>query len=123
MQQLGKSLGAVLSAVGNDDQEIVSTSIDEKTTAAGIIIELRKAQRKLRQAAAQLAAITPPANVRAAHEALRRGALEYASELTEIIDVVRGGNFAALGQIAALKGVTDMQTASERITAKGYAIL
>ncbi len=51
MQKLGTSLGNVLAQVGEDDQRIVSNSTSEQISAAGITVELRIAQKRLRLAA------------------------------------------------------------------------
>jgi len=123
MQRLGNQLGAVQGDVGSYDQMVIDNASGEQTTATLITKELTMLQRRLRRAAAQLAAINPPADVRSAHGALRRGVLEYASELTGVIALVRTGNFNALESIANLKGVLAMQTATTAITRKGYIII
>jgi len=123
MKKLGGSLGAFLASVGAYDQSVIMNTPDEKTAVAQIVVELRKAQVRLQRAATQLHAIKPPAEVRSDHDALTKGVTEYATELGSVIALVRSGNLAALGTIASLKGVTDMQRASQAITRKGYAIL
>lgn len=125
MQALGTQLGSILARVGNTDQSLVSNnaSLQGKNQTAAIAVQLRIAQRGLQQAATKLAAIKPPADVRAAHDALRKAVLEYAVELNPIIASVLRGSIGSLAEISSLKGVTGMEKASAEITAKGYSIL
>jgi hypothetical protein len=123
MKVLGKSLGTFLASVGAYNQSAILNARNEKITVALVIAELRKAQVRLRQAAVSLRAMKPPPDIQADHATLTKGVLEYAKELGQIIVLVRGGNLTALGTIPSLKGVNDMQRASQAITKKGYAIL
>jgi hypothetical protein len=123
MKVLGKSLGAFLASVGAYNQSSILNARNEKITVALVVAELRKAQVRLRQAAVSLRAMKPPPDIQADHAALTKGVVEYAKELGGIIVLVRGGNLTALGTIPSLKGVNDMQRASQAITKKGYAIL
>jgi hypothetical protein len=123
MKKLGASLGSILAHVGASNQRIVRNTPNEQKAVAGVALELRKAQLRLRQAATKLAAMKPPADVKSDHEALRRGVLDYAAELDRTIARVRTGNFAVLRSIARLKGIKEMDRASLAITRKGYAIL
>ncbi len=84
---------------------------------------LQKGQKQLRVAAVKLAAMHPPADVKADHAALTQAVREYASELSMVISEVKSGSTGDLGSIASLKGVLAMEKASQAITAKGYAIL
>jgi hypothetical protein len=123
MLQLGNSLEAYISAVADFDQRAVSNEPSEQAAAILIARELTHLQARLRKAAGQLDAITPPADVRAAHQEMRQGVLEYASELNGVIGLVRSGNFNALESIATLGGVKAMERASTAITKKGYVIV
>jgi hypothetical protein len=123
MRRLGSAVSHDLlraAAVGNN---ALTSAATVQARAAAITAGLRRLQRELRGYADQLAAITPPAAVRAPHAQLRRGLLEYASGLDRIIGLVGRGNFAALQQISALPGATLMVKASNAITAKGYEIV
>jgi hypothetical protein len=125
MQKLGKSLGNVLAGIGARDQNLITDAgaAGESTATIGIVKNLELGQRKLREAATELAAMNPPPNVKADHEALRRAVLEYAQELSGVIAKVKKGSIATVGTIASLKGVLAMQKASQAITAKGYVII
>lgn len=123
MQKLGQGLGTILATVGNTDSNVIGGGADLKTVGGIIAQNLRQVQTALRKAAAQLAAITPPPAVKADHELLRKGALEYANELTPIIAQMHTGNvLQPLQSIPTLKGVKDMTAASQAITLKGYVI-
>ena len=113
MRRLGRALSQTLTAVGAANGASVAKD-------AG---NLRVAQRALRRAARSLAAITPPERVRAEHALLLRGVREYAQELNGVIARLKKGQIRALRMIPTLKGVRDMERASNAIVAKGYEIL
>lgn len=125
MQRLGHSLGKVLAQIGQNDQDFVQgeNAVGRSTMTIGIVRNLEKGQKSLRAAAAQLAAIDAPADVKTQQAALRRAVLQYASELDAVIVQVKKGNPSELGTIATLPGVLAMEKVSKEITAKGYAIL
>ena len=66
--------------------------------------------------------ITPPDNVKTAHEKLTKAVGEFADELDPIIDKLNDGNLAALGSVTTLKGFTDIQSAATAIGKAGYNI-
>jgi hypothetical protein len=113
MRRLGGALAQTLTAVG-----AANTGSPAKNA-----INIHFAQLGLRRAARSLAAITPPKRVRAEHALLLRGVREYAQELDGVIARLKNGQVRALRTIRTLKGVRDMQQASNAIVRKGYAII
>jgi hypothetical protein len=96
---------------------------NRNASKAKVATNLRHVQVELRAAATELAKITPPANVRAAHRELIRGVREYADELSGVIaNVEAKGPRRALPAIVTLKGIRDMATASQKIAKAGYII-
>lgn len=116
MRRLGSTLSASIATIANADSK---PNTSPKTVAGN----LAKVQRALRHAAAVLATIQPPARVRADHALLVKGVREYASELSGVIERLKGGQVVALKTIPTLRGVRDMQRASYAIVQKGYAIV
>ena len=116
MQALGTTLNGLLNAVGTANAQDGTTP---KTEARNLV----RARVALRQAAAGLARIDPPSNVRAAHEQLRQAVLEYANELTPLIADANKGNQVPLATIVALEGIHNMTKASLAIKKKGYNII
>jgi hypothetical protein len=85
---------------------------------------LLSVQVELRAAAARLQRIEPPVRIRAQHRRLIRAVREFADELTGVIAGVRhGSQVPVYMQIPRLKGLKDMQRASDAITKAGYAIV
>jgi hypothetical protein len=123
MRALGQSLGLYIQNIGQANDAAIENAGDTTTIATLIARNLTHLRTRLRKAATALAAITPPANVRASHAALRRAVLEYAAELTRVIGLARTGNYTAVRQIGSLEGVKKMERASAAITRKGYAIV
>jgi hypothetical protein len=115
MQALGRHLGAVIVASGNQN---ISAS------PARIVKNLRHVQAELRTTAVKLEQIKPPAKIKTDHELMIRGVREYATELNGVIaEVKRGDKSGALGSISTLKGVRDMTDASHSIAKAGFVIL
>jgi hypothetical protein len=114
MQQLGQSLGSAIRTAGN---------ANINASAGTIADNLTKVQRLLRGAAVKLEKITPPDKVTAAHRLLITGVREYATELGGVITQLKHGNKAALGSVLTLKGIKDMQRASQSIQKAGYVIV
>ena len=81
-------------------------------------------QSQLRAAAAGLEKIQPPAKIKARHSRLIKAVREFADELSGVIARVKSGNGAPLtAVIPGLKGLKDMQRASDAITKAGYVIV
>jgi len=115
MQRLGQQLGAAITAAGNKNISATSASIEKN---------LRKVQVELRSTAAKLQRITPPDKIKADHQLMIHAVREYADELNGVISRVQNGNTgAALNSILSLKGLKDMQRASQAITKAGYVIV
>jgi hypothetical protein len=110
MTAIGKGLSTSLNTLG--------TATTAKTAATG----LTQVQVDLRAAVKKIDAITPPADVKAAHEQLSKAVSEFADELDPIIAKLKGGNVQALTSIATLKGLKDIQAAAAAITKAGYKI-
>ena len=123
MRRLGTQLGDFIAAVGTYDRAAMANATTEQSAVTLVTRKLRQLQLRLRAAAVQLASITPPRDVQAAHAQLREGVLAYAAELDGVIAAVRSGNLPALKRISALPGIAQMQRASTAITNKGYAIV
>jgi len=118
MKQLGAQVGNSIQQIGN--LIVVNRTVAKKPQ---VVRQLRRLQVVLRNAAAKLAGITPPAKIRKQHELLARGVREYAQELTRVIARVQAGNAArALSLIATLKGIKDMTAASHAIKNAGFDI-
>jgi len=115
MQRLGQQLGAAIAAAGNKNISATSAAIEKN---------LRKVQLELRNTAVKLEHITPPAKIKTDHQLMINAVREYADELDGVITKVKSGNSgAALNSIFALKGLKDMQRASQAITKGGYVIV
>ncbi|MDX6442547.1 MAG: hypothetical protein QOE43_2276 [Gaiellaceae bacterium] len=114
MRKLGVTLSTAIT---------LASQTNSATAPATDAANLVRVQRALIHAAAALAAITPPSNVRADHALLLKGVREYASELNGVIRRVRRGQVAALHSIPNLRGLHDMKRGSDAILAKGYAIV
>jgi len=123
MRTLGARLGNFINRVSETEQAVIEKTTSARLAGAEVGRQLALLRARLRAAAAELDAITPPADVRAAHAQLRHGILEYAQELTGIISQLRAGNFRGLVEASRLKGIKVMERASAEITRKGYAIV
>ena len=110
MTAIGKGLSTSLNTLGS--------ATTAKTAAAG----LAKVQIDLRDAVKKIDAITPPDNVKTAHEQLSKAVSEFADELDPVIVKLKGGNVSALTSITTLKGLKDIQAAAAAITKAGYKI-
>jgi hypothetical protein len=117
MQVLGERLAAELATAGR--------AVGAPTAKRAVIEDvLRTAQRQLRTAAAELARIRPPAGIEQQHRRLIAAVREFANELTGVIAGVKKGNGAPVyALVPNLKGLKDMQKASEAISKAGYRIV
>ena len=111
MQSIGRDLSTSLNALGG-----VATSPAKTATA------LTSVQTQLRAAADKIDAITPPTDIAAQHKKLADAVREFADELTPLIKKAKGGDKNTLNGLTSLKGVTDIGTASQAISSKGYKI-
>jgi hypothetical protein len=117
MQVLGKTVARELAIAGR----AVGAPTAKRTTIEQVLLT---AQTELRTAANDLAKIKPPARVEAQHRRLIKAVREFADELTGVIAGVKAGNGAPVyAQIPQLKGLKDMQRASDAITKAGYSIV
>jgi hypothetical protein len=115
MLRLGSTLNATLTSVGAADRTATGPKPIERNLA--------KSQVELRAAAAKLEKIVPPAKIKADHERLIKGVLDYANELNAVIaNLKKGGGPKALGVIPNLKGLREMALATGAITKAGYII-
>jgi hypothetical protein len=110
-----------MTAIGKSLSTSIST-LSSVTTAAKAATALAKVQTDLRDAVKQLDAITPPDDVKTAHEQLSTAVREFADELGPVVTKLKKGNLAALSSVTTLKGLTDIQTAANAITKAGYKI-
>jgi hypothetical protein len=109
-----KTIGRTLSSSING----VATVSNPKDAATA----LGKVQDDLRQAAKDMKALSPPADIKDQHEKLTQAVNDFADELDPIIEKLDNGNLAALGGVTALKGFHELQTAAGQITKAGYKI-
>jgi hypothetical protein len=117
MQVLGERLAAELATAGR----AVGAPTAKRPVIEGV---LRTAQRQLRAAADELARIRPPAGIEQQHRRLIAAVREFANELTGVIAGVKKGNGAPVyAVIPNLKGLRDMQKASDAISKAGYRIV
>ena len=84
--------------------------------------ELRTVQTALEQAQRQLAAIEPPAAIRADHEQLVRAIGELANGVGPLIARLQAGNDPGAGLASSLRGAADARRAIAAIRAAGYEI-
>ena len=123
MQLLNQQLDSVLLAVSNanNSQTPQGTPLPPKSEAEN----LQVAQNGMRTAAAKLAKIVPPANIKAAHALLLKGLREDTEELTAVIAELKKGAdpLTVLPSVLKLKGLQVMRTASVQIEKAGYDIL
>jgi hypothetical protein len=110
MQAIGQSLSTSLNKLGS--------ATDAKSAATA----LTSVQSDLRAAADRLDGITPPGKIKAEHDQLVKAVRDFADELSAVITKLKNGNLQALSTVPALKGLTEIQTASSAIAAKGYKI-
>ena len=110
VKAIGKDLSTSLNGIGSPK--------DSKTAATA----LTSVQSDLRDAVKKLEDITPPDNVKTAHENLTKAVGEFADELDPIIDKLNDGKLSALGSVTTLKGLTDIQSAATAIGKAGYNI-
>ena len=110
VKAIGKDLSTSLNGIGSPK--------DAKTAATA----LTSVQSDLRDAVKKLEDITPPDNVKTAHENLTKAVGEFADELDPIIDKLNDGKLSALGSVTTLKGLTDIQSAATAIGKAGYNI-
>jgi hypothetical protein len=117
MTAIGRSLSTSMSSLG------APTSPKSAATA------LSKVQDDLRTAAKQLDDITPPDDVKDAHEKLTSGVNDFADGLDPIIEKLNNGDAKTaaaiaqlLSQVTTLKGFTEIQNAAASITKAGYKI-
>ena len=110
MKVIGQSLSTSLNTLG------------AAKTAATAATALAKVQTDLRSAADKLAAITPPDAIKTQHGQLVKAVRDFADELDPVIKSLRAGTMTALASVPTLKGLTEIQTASNAISNKGYKI-
>jgi hypothetical protein len=117
MRPLGKKLAAELARAGGG---VAAPTADRRSVER----TLHSVQAELRAAAAKLEKIEPPVRIRAQHRRLIEAVRELADELTGVVAGVRNGNQVPVYMlIPRLKGLQDMQRASDAITKAGFAIV
>jgi len=79
-------------------------------------------QRELAAADKELAAITPPPEVKADQAQLVAAVARFADELGPVIAKLAAGHVSALGSVYSLKGLLEIQAAARAITNAGYKI-
>jgi hypothetical protein len=110
MRAIGRSLNSSLN------------SLSSATTADAAATALEAVQTDLRTAADKIEAITPPDAIKAQHAQLEKAVRDFADELGPIVTKLKAGQMTALSQVATLKGVQEIQSASTAIASKGYKI-
>jgi len=110
MQAIGRSLSTSINSV--------STVTSPKQAATA----LTKVQGDLNAAADEMEKITPPDDIKDAHEKLTQAVSDFADELQPIIDKLDNGNLSALAGVTTLKAFKDLQAAAAQITKAGYKI-
>jgi hypothetical protein len=83
---------------------------------------LTKVQDDLKNAADEMGKITPPTDVKDAHEKLTKAVSDFADQLNPIIDKLNNGNLQALAGVTTLQAFKDLQAAANKITKAGYKI-
>jgi hypothetical protein len=96
--------------------------IGGSATAYMAQLGLRLMQSDLRQAAKELEAITPPAQVAPAHRRLVKAVSLFADELNPIIKRLKAGKISALAEVTKVSAYKEIAADSEAITNKGYDI-
>ena len=95
-------------------------AVGAATTVKTTVKALEKCQRTFEQAATEMAAITPPVDIAAEHEALTKAVGEFGEELNTIIGRVAHGNRLAVAGIQALPALAKIVRSSADIGQKGY---
>jgi hypothetical protein len=118
MQVLGNRLALVLEESG-------ITVRSQGATTDEIVRALRTAQHQLRVSAAALAKLRPPGEIVTFHDRLIKGVRDFATELDGVIASARSGTdgIRIAAEIPTLKGLIEMQHASDAITRAGYVIV
>lgn len=110
MAAFGKQLGGALGSLGSVH------------TVPAAEAALGKLQREFAATDKALGAITPPADVAAAHAKLVAALGEFSGELGSLITELKAGKLESLGTVFALKGMSDIESAAKAITKDGYTI-
>jgi hypothetical protein len=98
----------------------LSSAFDDSSSPTAELVTARSA---LRQAATELAAITPPPAIAAPHERLVAAVNQLADDVTPLIEKLRSGDFADLGDGSlSLKGESEARAAIAAIVKAGYKI-
>jgi hypothetical protein len=100
-------------------------SINGLTSEATAAKTVAKLQSHLRSTAESLAALTPPAPIKAQHAQLVKAVRDLADELDTVIARLKGGKLdaaAVFATIVGLKSVAEIQSASTAIANRGYSI-
>jgi hypothetical protein len=118
MQVLGNRLALAL-----EDSGLTVNS--PGSTTGEVVAALRRAQHQLRVSAVALAKIKPPRKIRALHDQLLKGVRDFAAELDGVIASAERGadSLHIAATIPTLKGLREMQRASDAITKAGYVIV
>jgi hypothetical protein len=102
--------------------DAVTNELYTPTDTSSAAAELATVQAELRKVARQLAAITPPAAVKADHERLVAAVDELARGAGSTIARLKGGTGVGTGRGSLLKGAADARAAIAAIRAAGYEI-
>jgi hypothetical protein len=100
----------------------VTNDLYTPSDASSAASELVTVQAALRKAATGLAAITPPATVRADHERLVQAVAALASGVTPLIAALKSGNIEGADAAFSLKAAGEARRAIRAIRAAGYEI-
>jgi hypothetical protein len=100
----------------------VTNDLYTPSDASSAASELVTVQAALRKAARGLAAITPPAGVRADHERLVQAVAALARGVTPLIAELKSGNIQGADAAFSLKAAGQARRAIRAIRAAGYEI-
>jgi soluble cytochrome b562 len=110
MRTIGDALGNSLNSLGT------------ASSATKAVTAVKKVQTDLRDAADDMADISPPEAVEKEHGDLVAGVREFADELDPIIEKLDKGNLQALQSVASVKALPKIQNAANAINKKGFKI-
>jgi hypothetical protein len=117
MRQLGRRLALSVASM----YPIVETQPGAATTTASAA-KVERTRGVVASVAASVAAIVPPAPIRADHQHLVKGLNELRVELDALINVLQKGGSKGFGAYSRFPGLQAIDRARVSIESKGYAI-
>jgi hypothetical protein len=117
MQRLGQRLAVSVDRMFPLVEAQPGTDVSRQSVA-----KLERTRAVVTSVATDLASITPPSPIRAAHQHLLNGLTVFGGELDELIRVLQEGTSKPFGEYAKFDGLRAIARATKEIERKGYEI-